>query len=411
MQTDSACVCIAQQECLFFELGLLKQYTPLVAWPGVSRLTQGSVHCLDDRLTPVAPPASAHPPTQSLLTACCEILITAESDLNALDAKSGDGDTGSTLAGAALSLIGAVDRLPLADHPQLLRAIGLELSQTMGGCPARSALRKGRPLEAASPAAAKKIASKTPEVRSPVPSGGRWDLMVIVSAKRHGTKNSVVAQLLASDNVEQVAFTCHSEEPIFEVDDFVSRRAGIYSFFDKKTLSTLTFKEGGWVHKSEDAPPRPVPPPAPPLPARRPSPRLAIDATPTAAAKSARTYDMTRQEMAHFHSKKKSVQQLCEELLPVVRAYAREGDRKPRDVAARLNREGRRTLLGSRWTPRLAYFLLGLIFMPAESTTTEKDSEWSDGPKETPAPSGPMTSEEVARRLSKLGRVVLSGPE
>jgi len=54
-------------------------------------------------------------------------------DLNALDAKSGDGDTGSTLAGASLALIGAMDTLPLADHTQLYRAIGLELSQTMGG--------------------------------------------------------------------------------------------------------------------------------------------------------------------------------------------------------------------------------------------------------------------------------------
>ena len=54
-------------------------------------------------------------------------------DLNALDAHSGDGDTGSTLAGAARALIGAMDRLPLADHTQLYRAIGQELSQTMGG--------------------------------------------------------------------------------------------------------------------------------------------------------------------------------------------------------------------------------------------------------------------------------------
>jgi hypothetical protein len=47
--------------------------------------------------------------------------------------KSGDGDTGSTLATAARALIGALDRLPLADQTQLYRAIGLELSQTMGG--------------------------------------------------------------------------------------------------------------------------------------------------------------------------------------------------------------------------------------------------------------------------------------
>ncbi|MEM8851767.1 MAG: DAK2 domain-containing protein, partial [Pseudomonadota bacterium] len=57
----------------------------------------------------------------------------AEADLNALDAKSGDGDTGSTLAGAARALEGALGRLPLADHTQLFRAIGQELSQTMGG--------------------------------------------------------------------------------------------------------------------------------------------------------------------------------------------------------------------------------------------------------------------------------------
>jgi triose/dihydroxyacetone kinase / FAD-AMP lyase (cyclizing) len=47
--------------------------------------------------------------------------------------EEGDGDTGSTLATAARALIGALDRLPLADHTQLYRAIGLELSQTMGG--------------------------------------------------------------------------------------------------------------------------------------------------------------------------------------------------------------------------------------------------------------------------------------
>ena len=60
-------------------------------------------------------------------------MLSAEADLNALDAKSGDGDTGSTLAGAARALMGSLDRLPLADQTQLLRAIGQELSETMGG--------------------------------------------------------------------------------------------------------------------------------------------------------------------------------------------------------------------------------------------------------------------------------------
>ncbi|MGH8763089.1 MAG: dihydroxyacetone kinase subunit DhaK [Nitrosospira sp.] len=115
------------------EIALLKQHTPLAAWPRVSRLGQVAIQALPDGLTPVGPMPSMHKPTRAFLTSCCEVLIAAENDLNALDAKSGDGDTGSTLAGAARALISAVDRLPLADHTQLYRAIGLELSQTMGG--------------------------------------------------------------------------------------------------------------------------------------------------------------------------------------------------------------------------------------------------------------------------------------
>lgn len=115
------------------EITLLEQHTPLAAWPRVSRLGQVAIQALPDGLTPVVPMPSMHKPTRELLTRCCEVLIAAENDLNALDAKSGDGDTGSTLAGAARALISAMDRLPLADPAQLYRAIGLELSQTMGG--------------------------------------------------------------------------------------------------------------------------------------------------------------------------------------------------------------------------------------------------------------------------------------
>lgn len=50
---------------------------------------------LPDGLAPIRPMPSAHAATQAFLTRCCEIMIAAEDDLNALDAKSGDGDTGS----------------------------------------------------------------------------------------------------------------------------------------------------------------------------------------------------------------------------------------------------------------------------------------------------------------------------
>jgi dihydroxyacetone kinase len=103
------------------------------AWPGCLPLGAVPVAPLPDGLAPIKPIPSRNDATRGLIERCCRILIRAEADLNALDSKSGDGDTGSTLATAARALIGALDRLPLADHTQLYRAIGLELSQTMGG--------------------------------------------------------------------------------------------------------------------------------------------------------------------------------------------------------------------------------------------------------------------------------------
>ncbi len=112
---------------------LLAQAVGAPAWPGCNRVQIPDVLPLPDGLSPIRAPASEHEPTKAFLTACCNVLIASEADLNLLDAKSGDGDTGSTLATAARALIGAMDTLPLADHTQLYRAIGLELSQTMGG--------------------------------------------------------------------------------------------------------------------------------------------------------------------------------------------------------------------------------------------------------------------------------------
>jgi len=103
------------------------------AWPGIHPVDSVIVSPLPDGLSPIRPTPSQHDKHASFLTKCCDILIELESELNALDAKSGDGDTGSTLSAAARSLKDSLDRLPLADLTQLFRAIGLELSQTMGG--------------------------------------------------------------------------------------------------------------------------------------------------------------------------------------------------------------------------------------------------------------------------------------
>lgn len=115
------------------DLEALAIRVPMAAWPGLAAVKPILVEGLPDGLTPIMPLPSDHKDTRDFLVKCCKVLIAAEKDLNALDAKSGDGDTGSTLASAARALINAIDRLPLSDHTQLYRAIGQELSQTMGG--------------------------------------------------------------------------------------------------------------------------------------------------------------------------------------------------------------------------------------------------------------------------------------
>ncbi len=105
----------------------------LPAWPQMKPIGTVPVLPLPDGLSPIKPIPSSHAATHQTLETCCDLLIGAEGDLNELDAKSGDGDTGSTLATAARALKGRLDEMPLADATQLFRAIGGELSQTMGG--------------------------------------------------------------------------------------------------------------------------------------------------------------------------------------------------------------------------------------------------------------------------------------
>ncbi|WP_375788401.1 dihydroxyacetone kinase subunit DhaK [Bradyrhizobium sp. Pha-3] len=112
---------------------LLTTETPLRTWPGLKPFTAPRIVPLPDGLAPLRPTPSADPATEALLIRCCKALIAAEADLNALDTRAGDGDTGTTLARAARALIQNIGLLPLSDPTQLCRALGQELSQTMGG--------------------------------------------------------------------------------------------------------------------------------------------------------------------------------------------------------------------------------------------------------------------------------------
>ncbi|KUM23442.1 dihydroxyacetone kinase [Mesorhizobium loti] len=77
--------------------------------------------------------ASRDAGAERLITAVCEKLISLEETLNGLDAKAGDGDTGSTVATGARSVLDRIDMLPLADRVATLATIGDILGTSMGG--------------------------------------------------------------------------------------------------------------------------------------------------------------------------------------------------------------------------------------------------------------------------------------
>lgn len=115
------------------ELGALTDTVLMPAWPGLAKLGAPLIIDLPDGLTPIEPIPSKNDTTRRVIENVLDLLIASENELNELDTKSGDGDTGSTLATAARALKSSLDRMPLADLTQLFPALGNELSQTMGG--------------------------------------------------------------------------------------------------------------------------------------------------------------------------------------------------------------------------------------------------------------------------------------
>ena len=80
-----------------------------------------------------APAASESPALAAAIRSACDRLIALEDSLNWLDARAGDGDTGSTAATGARSLVAALPGLPLADPAATCRRIGDLLATSMGG--------------------------------------------------------------------------------------------------------------------------------------------------------------------------------------------------------------------------------------------------------------------------------------
>lgn len=81
----------------------------------------------------VARKASKNAAASALISAACDVMIAQERHLNTLDAKVGDGDTGTTITSAAREIKSSLTKLPLADQAATLAALGDIFSRSMGG--------------------------------------------------------------------------------------------------------------------------------------------------------------------------------------------------------------------------------------------------------------------------------------
>ena len=115
------------------EVNALVESVNCSAWPGCHEVQSVKIKPLPEGLKTEKPVPSRDRKNSEFIEKCCQLFISVESVLNTLDQKSGDGDTGSTLATAARAIMTSIDNLPQADITQLYHAISQELSTAMGG--------------------------------------------------------------------------------------------------------------------------------------------------------------------------------------------------------------------------------------------------------------------------------------
>ncbi len=114
------------------ERALLSEVGPR-DWPLGRRSAAPAPRPLPPAARPAARPASAHGPRRRALERACAALVESRGALDELDARVGDGDTGTTFATAARAVLGALDRLPLAEAPALCAALADLFAGVTGG--------------------------------------------------------------------------------------------------------------------------------------------------------------------------------------------------------------------------------------------------------------------------------------
>ncbi|WP_150493792.1 hypothetical protein [Roseibium aquae] len=277
----------------------------------------------------------------------------------------------------------------------------------------------------------------------PGKSGGKqedaWSLAVVHAVRRLGNENQIEAEFLDIKSGGMFGFACYSDREFLSPGEFISVKGNEASCVSRHSLSPTFFTFGGTVdldNKSE-AEERKHPTPTAAAPIVSPEDAQLIKRkTIRKSAQSKETLDggrsrlgrnrkkpgilpkskldMRKSEMVHFESGAVTFDELYRRMEPVVKQLAREGTRKPKDVAPRLNFLGFRTADGSNWTPRLVYFLLALVF---NDTTSEelRRNKAGKGPQLSARPTSqernttrstePLTKESIAARLANLGTV------
>ena len=135
-----------------------------------------------------------------------------------------------------------------------------------------------------------------------------------------------------------------------------------------------------------------------PVQARKPSaPKPARKKKPISAA-----------ELVHFSFGGRSKDRVLDDLEPIVWKLAQNGFRKPADVARLLNKQGVKTACGEQWSTQLAWHLLDLLFERRRQQRAARLSKAPAAPRVHSTSKAPLSSEEIARRLSALGRVARS---
>jgi ATP-dependent dihydroxyacetone kinase len=114
------------------ESALLADVEP-VAWMKARKFVQPASIATPPLAEMLPYKASSNATAQAVIEKAAHAFIAIEDEINALDAKVGDGDAGATFAAASRTILSLVDKLPFADGKELLESIGRIFSREAGG--------------------------------------------------------------------------------------------------------------------------------------------------------------------------------------------------------------------------------------------------------------------------------------